>query len=758
MNETTDLNSENIGTPAGENALPVDVPINATSPETSEEQALQSGKATDTEISHPIEAEEKISVTSETPVTVKIETEHAETFRKAVQTESETADAVAESGKTNEQPSPLTNETDAEIIQTTESEKVISVTPEVTDPAHSEHKRNKPGKRAAGTKSTKAKKSDDDELLSDKEFSAEDTENEEENENEEIVSYSTLPKEKLVELLENLVRDHEINKIKARVSGIKVAYINFLKKEKQEHLERHLADGGSKEEYIPPADPLEERYKAAFDMYKEKKALYEIEQEKIKLKNLELKKQILEEIKQLISSEDSLKKTYDDFKNLQDKWRQIGQVPRIEIEGLWNNYHFLVEKFFEKVKISKELKDLDLKKNLELKIQLCEKAEELLLEKSITRSFKLLQKYHDEWKEIGPVMQDKKDEIWERFKTVSDNINDQRKDYYTKLNTEQENNFLAKSALCEKIEAINTEEITNSNEWKIKTEQVLEMQELWENIGRAPVKHNDEIWERFRNAVTIFFTNKKEFFGELKEQQLTNYNQKLDLCNQAEALVNNTNWKQSTTEMLKLQQEWRKIGPVPKRYSDKIWKRFRTACDEFFTKKSSYFANIKEIEKENLKKKEELIDRMNSFEFTENKNENLEALKNFQREWMEIGHVPMDNKEQLQNTYRKVVNQLMEKLKISSVEINTLTYKNRIENLQNSPEAARALSYERMQLEGKINMLKNDIKLWENNIGFLASSKKGNLLKEEFENKINNTKQELALLEAKLKMLTKLKK
>ena len=238
-----------------------------------------------------------------------------------------------------------------------------------------------------------SKDTDDAELLSEKDFTPIEAEIEEEHEAEEIATYATLSKEKLVELLEELVREQEIARIKPRVSGIKVAYLNLLKKEKQAHLEKYLADGGSKEEYIPPTDLLEERYKAAFDMYKEKKALDDLKQEKIKQQNLELKKQILEEIKQLISSEESLKRTYDDFKNLQEKWRQIGQVPRNEIEELWKNYHSLVDKFFEKVKIGKELKDLDLKKNLELKIQLCEKAEELLLEKSITKSFKLLQKH-----------------------------------------------------------------------------------------------------------------------------------------------------------------------------------------------------------------------------------------------------------------------------------------------------------------------------------------------------------------------------
>ncbi|HQI70817.1 MAG TPA: DUF349 domain-containing protein, partial [Bacteroidales bacterium] len=267
-----------------------------------------------------------------------------------------------------------------EVIETSSAE-IPESKEEPANPSMEAKQKKQTTKRSAAKKT-----SENAELLSEKDFTDE-TEAEEDNETEEIATYSSLSKEKLVELLEEIVRDHEIGKIKARVAGIKVAYLNLVKKEKQEHLEKHIAGGGSKEEYMPPVDVLEERYKAAFDMYKEKKALDDIEQEKIKLSNLELKKQILEEIKQLISSEESLKKTYDNFKTLQDKWKGIGQVPRNEIEGLWNNYHFLVEKFFEKVKINKELKDLDLKKNLEQKIQLCEKAEELLLEKSITKSF-----------------------------------------------------------------------------------------------------------------------------------------------------------------------------------------------------------------------------------------------------------------------------------------------------------------------------------------------------------------------------------
>jgi hypothetical protein len=565
--------------------------------------------------------------------------------------------------------------------------------------------------------------------------------------------YSSFSKIELIEKLEELVKNNEIGKIKADVTGIKVAYLAKSKEEKQVHLETYLANGGTKEEYIAEPDALEERYNNAFDIYKELKTRDDQEQEKIKAQNLELKKQILTEIKQLIDSEDSLKKTYDDFKILQEKWKQIGMVPRNEMEGLWNNYHFQVEKFFEKVKINKELKDLDLKKNLEAKIILCEKAEELLFEKSIAKSFKLLQKYHDEWKEIGPVIQDKKDEIWERFKNVSDNINQQRREYYESLYKEQERNLLAKNALCEKIEEINSAEITNYNDWKEKTDRIIEMQKLWDSIGRAPIKFHDDIWERFKKGINSFFSNKKEFFGEIKDLQFNNYNLKLDICAQAEGLLESTNWKQATNEILKLQQDWKKIGPVPLRYSDKVWRRFRTACDKFFAKKANFFSNIHGVEKENQKKKEELIARVNEYEVNPDKNENLANLKSFQREWVEIGFVPMDVKEKLQNEFKKAISALMDKLKISSSEVNTMNYKNRIENIQSSPDAKNTLYKERVFIEGKLSKLKSEILQWENNLGFFASSKKADLLKEEFEKKILDAKQEAALLEAKLKLL-----
>jgi hypothetical protein len=595
------------------------------------------------------------------------------------------------------------------------------------------------------------------EAIQNAEAESEDAEeiSEEEADDEPEVDYSSLSKEELLAKLEEAVSRDDISKVKNRISAIKVEFLRIDKAEKEEALAAYLAAGGVREDYKPLTDPFEERFKHAFDVYKTKKVKFTEQLEKQKAENLLAKQQVLEELKVLVNSEETLKKTYDEFKALQERWKQIGLVPRTEINNLWQTYNFLVERFFDKVKINKELKDLDLRKNLELKIQLCEKAEELLLSPSVHKSFKLLQKYHDEWKETGPVPQDKKDEIWERFKTVTDRINAMRKEYYNSLQEEQENNLLAKTALCEKMEALLAAEMPAMQVWKEKTNEVTEMMKLWQAIGRAPAKQNDEVWQRFKKSINQFYNLKKEFFGGLKEQQLNNYNLKVNLCVQAEALKSNNNWKATTNEFLKLQQEWKKIGPVPRKYSDKIWKRFRAACDEFFNAKSNYYSNINQTEAENLKKKQDLIKQVDEFPVGEDKKANLDALRNFQRLWMEIGHVPMDQKEKMQNEFRNAINRLLDRLKISSAEANALQYKNKLDAIQSSPDSGKIMYRERNLIDSKINKLQSDINLWENNIGFLASSKNADILKEEFERKIKSAKEEVQLLKAKIKLLAR---
>jgi len=440
-------------------------------------------------------------------------------------------------------------------------------------------------------------------------------EDEEHEEDGQKVDYNELSREELAEALEKLVQSDDVNKIKAKIALIKVAFLKRTKVEKEERYQHFLSEGGDKEDYHPADDPLEEKFNQLFGIYKQKRSIFLENLEKEKLENLEKKKAILEELKELIGSEETLKKTYDDFKTLQERWREVGMVPKNEVNNLWQNYHFLVEMFFDKVKINKELKDLDLKKNLEQKIVLCEKAEELLLETSILKSFKELQRLHEKWKEIGPVPDDKREEIWDRFKSATEKINLRRRDHYKKLQEQQKGNLVAKTALCEKAENLLTEESNSIKEWQNMTRQFNELFKVWKTIGPAPKKQNDEIWERFKSSLDAFFSEKKEYFAKLKDQQVNNYNIKLDLCVQAEALKDSSEWRNTTRDLINLQKQWKEVGPVPRKHSDKIWKRFRNACDEFFNRKAEHFSNIKEEEGANLKKKEELIKEVESYNF-----------------------------------------------------------------------------------------------------------------------------------------------
>ena len=578
----------------------------------------------------------------------------------------------------------------------------------------------------------------------------------EDDENEEVETeydFSNCNKLELIEILEETVQDADVVKIKDKVVAVKSNFLRICKEERDKEMEQFILDGGDAESYEHVEDPLEIRFKAAFNIFRDNKLKYNETLEAQKVVNLQQKNAILEDLKQLINSEETLKKTYDEFRNLQDRWKEIGQVPATEITNLWNNYHFLVEKFYDKVKINRELRDLDLKKNLEAKIELCEKTEELLLEKSVTKAFKLLQKYHDEWKEIGPVPQEKKDELWERFKNTTDKINQVRREHYSKIQEEQQANYDAKVAICEKIEEVLNDSINSIGAWQKKSNDVNDLFKVWKTLGPAQKKLNDEIWARFKGSMDAFFSNKKEFFSRLKEQQLENYNRKLQLCVEAEALADSKEWKKATDRIKKLQEEWKKIGPVPKRHSDKIWKRFRSACDAFFTSKSEHFSGIKGVEEENLRLKRELLERIKAYEIKNERSENMEAIKAFQREWMAIGYVPMKYKASTQEEYRKSIDALFDKMKINENELSTAEYRNMVEGMKDDPESRDKVRRERNILTNKITKLREEIIVLENNIGFFSNSKQSELMRAEYEKKINRAKNEVKLLETKLRIL-----
>lgn len=569
---------------------------------------------------------------------------------------------------------------------------------------------------------------------------------------EPVVDYAQYTREQLVDLLKELVDNETVVHIKNRVAAIKLAFTPLNKAYQDEQFEEFLTAGGNKDEYQSADDQIAANYRKYINKYREKRQKYQDEQEAVKLKNLALKQDILEELRKLIDTDETLKQTHDEFKVLQDRWKSIGDVPRGEINNLWQNYHFLVEKFFNKVKINRELRMLDLKRNLEQKIELCEKVEELLVDTSITDSFKKLQQYRELWRTIGPVPSDKNEEIWARFCNAAEQIDQRRRDFYDQRNEEMDKNLLAKTALCEKAEELTAKQLESMNAWNEISNELNDMLKVWKTIGPVPKEMNEEIWVRFKSTLDKFFENKKEYFEKLKGEQANNYNLKVDLCLQAEAIAKRDDWKKATEELLKLQEDWKKIGSVSKKLSDKVWIRFRSACDEFFERKAKYYSEIKGNEMENLAKKREIIEKVKQFEFGEDKNENLAVIKDFQRQWVEIGHVPIAEKDKLYKEFRDTINAHFEKLKISVRETQETIYRERLKNVADG-DVTKFVSEEKRELQDKIQKLKADLILWENNLGFLANSKQANILKEEFEKKMQSARQQIALLEAKLKIL-----
>lgn len=581
-----------------------------------------------------------------------------------------------------------------------------------------------------------------------------DDESEEEESHESVeeltANYSKMSRQELLAEIKTLVDSENIQQMKLRASLIRNSFklltteaINLAK-------EKFLADGGVEEEFKFEDDSIGKEFNKYYSLYREKRQAYLEQKEKTKLENVAKKNAILEDLRELLNSEESLKDIYDKFNLIQDKWKEVGQVPRTEVNGLWQNYHFLIEKFYDKVKINRELRDLDLKRNLDAKIELCERVEGLILETNINKSFKALQEIHQQWKGIGSVPMDKNEEIWERFKIGSDKINKLRQDYYETVKVELDNNLLAKVALCEKAEEVIKRNHESPKEWNDATNELNDMLKLWKTIGSVPQKDNEAIWTRFKSCLDNFFAGKKEIFNKLKEEQDINYNKKVEICLKAEAISERTDWRSATQELLGLQKDWKEIGYVPKKLSDKLWGRFRSACDKFFENKSSFYVENRAKETENLAKKEELIKLVKEFQFGDNKEENLNAIKDFQRQWSEIQYVPLAEKERLQKEFRGAINAHFEKLEIDVREFQLNNYKERVFNTGGDD---RGVSKERRFLQDKIQKLKEDVSLWENNLGFLANSKQADILKNEFEKKMENARKEIALNEAKLKMI-----
>ncbi|MDY0347779.1 MAG: DUF349 domain-containing protein [Tenuifilaceae bacterium] len=574
-----------------------------------------------------------------------------------------------------------------------------------------------------------------------------------EKEPDKPVNYTALSREELADKLKKLLESKPVQHIRADVESIK---LNFYKKHKanlEAKRKEWINAGGDLEEFEIPQDPIEPQIKELLKQYRSKKAAYNREFEVQKQQNLELKQEIIEEIKELVNRNESVNQTFQDFRQLQQRWREVGQVPQANLNDLWDTYHHHVQNFYDYVKINKELRDLDLKRNLEEKTVLCEKAEELLLEPSIIVAFRKLQKYHNQWREVGPVPNENRTEIWERFKKVTSTINKKHQAYFEGLREEQKANLEAKKALCESAEEISSRVITTAKGWNKSSKEMIELQKVWKTIGFAPKKDNNKIYERFRTACDVFFNNKREFYKEVRAEQQENLQFKTDLCIQAEAIQDSSEWKKTTEELINLQKRWKEVGPVPRKYSDGVWKRFRAACDHFFKRKSEHFTTVDSKYEDNLVAKEKLIAEIIEFKGSENVEETLKVLKDFQRRWAEIGFVPLKKKDEIQNSYREAINKHFEDLKIDNSKKKILKFKTKIDTIQGNPRKENKLRFERDKLFNQMKQLENDIVLWENNIGFFAKSKNAEQLIKDVELKIEKARTKLKVLEEKILLI-----
>jgi len=569
-----------------------------------------------------------------------------------------------------------------------------------------------------------------------------------------VEDYSGLDRPALLSKLNTLIINYDVDVIRDAVEEIKTVFYKNYKAEVAEARKDFEEKGGLPENFKFHDETSEETFKLLYNKFKDRKAALHHNVEQTKTENLKIKYQIIDEINELINKEESINKTFHEFRELQQRWRDLGLVPQSEVKNLWESYNHTVEKFYDYININKELRDLDLKKNLELKIELCEKAETLLIEDSVTKAFKLLQDFHNQWREIGPVPAEQKDEIWERFKAATTQINKKHQDFFEGLKDQQVTNLEQKVALCERVEELIAIVVEKPKEWEDKAKELIEIQKLWRTIGFAPKKDNNKIYLRFKTACDDFFAKKREYYKEAKDVQKSHLQLKLDLCIQAEALKESKEWKKTTEDFIKLQKRWKEIGPVPKKHSEVLWKRFRTACDSFFNSKSEFFNTVDTKQDENLVLKLQLIEKVKNFQKAANEKENLKQLMDIQKEWSDVGHVPINKKDQVQKEFRDAINAQFELLKIDNTERNKLNFKSKVDTWVNTNSRNKMYS-EHNKLVTKIKELENEIALYENNIGFFSASKNSQSLLVEVNRKIDSAKEYMESLKQKLKLLDK---
>ena len=560
-----------------------------------------------------------------------------------------------------------------------------------------------------------------------------------------------LSKAEILEKLKQLAADVE-NAKKAEIDSLKQAFYKLHNAEQEAAKQQFIENGGAAEEFVPQHDSAEDEFKKAMSVIKEKRNELAAEQEKQKELNYQVKLSIIEELKELTESPDDANKNFTEFKKLQQQWNEVTLVPQAKVNELWKNYQLYVEKFYDLLKLNNEFREYDFKKNLEIKTHLCEAAEKLADEPDVISAFHQLQKLHAEFRDTGPVAKELREEIWARFKAASTVVNRRHQQHFEAQKEVERNNLDQKTVICEIIEGIDYAELTSFAAWDNKTQEVIALQNKWKTIGYAPQKMNVKIFERFRKACDEFFHKKSEFFKQLKENMNENLEKKRALCEKAEALKDSTDWKATSEVLVKLQKEWKTIGPVAKKHSDAIWKRFITACDYFFEQKNKATSSQRTLEQENLEKKKSILEKLAAISEDTDSEEATQQVRDLMKEWNGIGHVPIKDKDKIYKQYRNLVDSLFERFNISASNKKLSNFKSSINAIQEGNP--QALYREREKLVRIAENLKNELLTYENNLGFLnASSKKGNSLLTELNRKVEKLKSDIELMKEKIKVI-----
>lgn len=538
---------------------------------------------------------------------------------------------------------------------------------------------------------------------------------------------------------------------KDEVDYLKTVFYKLHIAEREENLKKYLEAGGDPESYRVTPDETEEEFKAEMGIIKEKRAKLFKEQEEEKEANLKKKLDILEKIKAMVTSPEEANKSYQEFKALQQEWKEIKNVPATKASELWRNYQLYVEQFYDMLKLNSEAREYDFKKNQEIKIHLCEAAEKLADEPDVISAFHQLQKLHQEYRETGPVAKELREEIWARFKAASTVINKRHQQYFEQLRAKEEDNLARKTALCEKAEAIAAEENKGASDWEKHTKAIIEIQAEWKTIGFAPQKMNVKIFERFRAICDDFFGRKAEYFKNLKETFKANAEKKRALVEKAKALQDSTEWRSTSDKLIALQKEWKTIGMVPKKLGDQLWEEFLGACNHFFEARNAANSGQRNEEHANLAKKREVIEKLKAID-TNTEGNVQEMVQKLVEEYNSIGHVPYKEKDKVYDEYHATLDKLYKELNISVSQRRLSNFKNKLKNV--AEQGANALDNERARLVRQFEALKNEVQTYENNLGFLnASSKKGNSLIDEMNRKAQKLKDDMNLLREKIKAI-----